>query len=224
MAYDCMKVHQDENGEVLYNEDCLAIFGPDTGRNIDNPMENSLCFQAKIMHDPVGTYLYGILLDGMGRYNEAYNCYAEAAEKGILGAMTNLALCYWGGNGVRKNVEKCVEWLEKAAKQGNPTALFKLGVHYDLGEYYPINPAKAAFYYEQAANCNHPIAQRNLAYSYLNGEGVEKNLEKATHWYKKAASFGERGSQAWCDENNISYSESSLIVVTKIFCDMYEKW
>ena len=42
----------------------------------------------------------------------------RAAHEGYISAQYNIGLCYFYGNGIKKDVVKAKEWLEKAASQG----------------------------------------------------------------------------------------------------------
>jgi hypothetical protein len=53
--------------------------------------------------------------------------YFKAAERGHAEAQNNLAVMYYYGQGVDKNIPLAVEWLEKSAAQGNQVAQQSLG-------------------------------------------------------------------------------------------------
>lgn len=64
----------------------------------------------------------------------------QRAEAGSESAQYELGMRYLAGNGVEKNEKLGREWLEKAAKQGNPKAVKKLE---ELGPA-PAEPATSA--------------------------------------------------------------------------------
>ena len=50
-----------------------------------------------------------------------------AAENNISNAQYNLALMYYQGDGVKQDIKKSAEWLEKAAKNGHERAIANIG-------------------------------------------------------------------------------------------------
>ena len=115
----------------------------------------------------------------------------------------DLALKFYYGDGVNKDLKKAVELFTTAANQGHSQAQHNLGYCYQIGEGVEKNIEKAAGWYTVAANQGLPSAQYNLAYCYEEGEGVEKNLKKAVEWYTAAANQGYSDAQynlAYCYE------------------------
>jgi len=62
----------------------------------------------------------------------------------------NLAISYYGGEGVEKDLTQAIEWLTKAADQGYGEALFLLGQCYAEGEGVEKDTAKAKELYQKA--------------------------------------------------------------------------
>ena len=84
-----------------------------------------------------------------------------------------------------------LELLERAARQGNPTAQSELAGVYDEGAPgYPRDLKKAAYWSEEAAKQGDESEQRNLAIYYFYGEGVAKNIDKANAWLDRAVKSG----------------------------------
>ena len=52
----------------------------------------------------------------------AYEWYLKAAENGMALAQKNVGLCYWNGEGVRRDEDKAIMWWQRAARQGNEKA------------------------------------------------------------------------------------------------------
>src|SRR3990167_2045024 len=112
-----------------------------------------------------------------------------------------LALKFYCGDGVDKDLKKAVECFTAAANQGHSDAQNKLAYCYEKGEGVEKNLEKAVELYTAAANQGHSRAQCHLAYCYKKGEGVEKNWEKAVEWYTAAANQGYSAAQcnlAYC--------------------------
>lgn len=58
----------------------------------------------------------------------AYRCYSKAARLGHTGAMLELGECYWFGEGCGKDEATALEWIGKAAINGNEDARLALEV------------------------------------------------------------------------------------------------
>ena len=84
------------------------------------------------------------------------------AEQGSLRAQFYLAWCYKYGEGVKKDLEKAVEWLTKAAEKGYAPAQNGLGFCYEFGDGVEKDLNKAIEWYTKAAEQGDVRAQSNL--------------------------------------------------------------
>jgi len=78
------------------------------------------------------------------------NCWLKAAEQGNAIAQNNLGVCYYYGNGIRKDYEKAADCFAKAAEQGNANAQKNLGLCYYDGEGVPQDYEKAVHWLAKA--------------------------------------------------------------------------
>ena len=80
-------------------------------------------------------------------YAEAEKWYLAGAEKGNIVSMYSLAYFYENVNDYNyKDVDKAIEWCEKASNEGYPLAMLRLGhLYYQKG-----NRRKAKFWFEKA--------------------------------------------------------------------------
>jgi TPR repeat protein len=69
--------------------------------------------------------------------------YKEAALKGQSDAQNVLAIAFYNGNGVPKNLETARQWFLKAAQSGNPDAMFNLAAMMTKGEGGPKDLVRA---------------------------------------------------------------------------------
>jgi uncharacterized protein len=70
----------------------------------------------------------GVLLSSSSTdYEAAAHCFRKAAEKGYALAQTNLAQMYAQGRGLPKDQREALNWLRRAARQGDAGAQFQLG-------------------------------------------------------------------------------------------------
>ena len=117
----------------------------------------------------------------------------EAAELGLPEAQGKMAQrCYWGCEGVAKDLEKCVEWAKKAAEGGDVLGQYRFGCAYYLGEGgLEKDDAMALKWFEKAAEQECPVSMFNIGNLYeYGGHGVTKNLVTAVSWYRDSAVAG----------------------------------
>ena len=97
-------------------------------------------------------------------------------------------MCYLHGEGVERDALKAVEWLEKAAGQGDALAQNELGRCYIKGgDSISKNSALAFQWFQKSAEQGNADGQVYLAMCYHFGEGTEVDMGKAFMWYQKAA-------------------------------------
>lgn len=140
--------------------------------------------------------------------------YQHASGLGNGIATYKLAGCYAQGTGINADLDKSLQLLELAAKQGSWSAILGLGSYYRFGwlscflwaahhqGYRAVNEAvinleKAFAHYihilnsapktETDARMN---AQYHLAWMYQDGIGVEQDYEQAVHWYQESSDLG----------------------------------
>jgi TPR repeat protein len=127
---------------------------------------------------------------------QAAEWYRRAADKGHAGAQMNLAMMYFDGQGVARNVGQAVAWYEKAAGGGDAIAMLNLGSIYETGaERMPRDLAKAAAWYGKAAERGLGTAQYRLGMLYRDGRGVARDRSQAIDWLRQAAERDETDAQ-----------------------------
>lgn len=117
--------------------------------------------------------------------------YQKLADKGEARGMFELANLYAEGHGVKRDEQKALELLHKAADLGCTDAIFKLSEHYrngDLG--LVIDKKKHRDLLEKAAAMGHLISIHNIGCSYYNN----RHFEAAVCNLRVAASCGQEGS------------------------------
>lgn len=115
--------------------------------------------------------------------------FKAAAEAGDAHAQCNLGWCLRSGTeGVAKDERAAVEWLLKAAAQGDGLAFNNLGVCYSKGTGVERDERKAVEYYAEAAQRGNAMGQYNMACVYQTGRaGFGKDIVKAADLFSKAA-------------------------------------
>lgn len=119
-------------------------------------------------------------------FSEAFASYKLSAEKGNAYSMTQLGMMYKNGQGVEKNNEEAIKWLEKAKVKKYGKACYYLGKYYEEIEDFK----NAIENYQIAENFNYKDAYLSLGKLYEEGKGCDKEYFKAESEYKTALNKG----------------------------------
>ena len=120
----------------------------------------------------------------------------NAARRGNQGAELLLALIYFEGRGVPQNLAKARQWMQRAAREGQPYAQFMLGDWYAGGlTGLPKDAGEAARWWQKSAAQGQPQAAYHLGQAYLTGKGVKTDPERAEYWLRRAAEAGNAPAQ-----------------------------
>jgi len=107
----------------------------------------------------------------------------------------SLGLFYKFGWGVGQNLEKSIEWLEKAADLSYVDSLIELWAIYATKDYGLYNDKLQLKYLKKAAHLGEKKYAKLLGGMYKYGyKGAEKNHILAEHWYLKFAEDGDSES------------------------------
>ncbi|MFN7710586.1 MAG: tetratricopeptide repeat protein [Holosporales bacterium] len=133
---------------------------------------------------------------------QALEWYRNAAERGNIAAMVNIASLLHQGRGCEadqatKNQE-AILWLRKAAEKGCRLAMTNLGCMLQKGCESQLNQdtqrQEAMFWYRKAAEQGDHLAMNNLAWMLQQRHGGMPRLaswdQEAVFWYHKAAERG----------------------------------
>lgn len=104
--------------------------------------------------------------------------YEKAALSGHVKAQAALGRFYY-----YQNNGKAVEWLLKAAQQGDCTAQYLLGECYSNGCLCQQDYCEAAKWYREAAEQGCFDSRRELGWLYIFGRGVEQDEEEGRRWH-----------------------------------------
>ncbi len=130
-----------------------------------------------------------------GQQQPASRHYEQAAERGHLDAMRQIANRYAEGVGVIKDPVAGFSWRLKSAQAGSVQAQIEVAIDYKEGRMVTANLTESTRWFIQAAMQGDKQAQSQAGHAYATGQGVIRNLEQALAWYKKAADQGEVQSQ-----------------------------
>lgn len=115
------------------------------------------------------------------------------AENGVLPALKFLGDIYLDGyeeNDIEPDLEKAIEYYERASAGGMDEALLELGYLYCSGQYMEPDYVKGIEYYKRAADMGNTTALGNLGMSYCKGYGVEQDEKTGFAYFLKAAEGG----------------------------------
>jgi tetratricopeptide (TPR) repeat protein len=96
------------------------------------------------------------------------------AEQGNANAQVYLGICYFKGNGVRKDMGEAAKWWRKAAEQGDAMGQSILGDYYDVCQ----NKTEAIKWWRKAAEQGDANAKQNLE------KELKMNKSELT-WYEQ---------------------------------------
>lgn len=143
----------------------------------------------------------GVEAYNKGDYAEAVRCWIKAADHELMSAQSNLAFCYYNGQGVAKDYAEAARWYRKAADQGSAMAQNVLGNMYYNGEGVAKDLEESVKWYRKSADQGFAKGQFNLGFAYHRGKGVAQDCKEAIIWYRKAAEQGHVKAQcklAYC--------------------------
>lgn len=120
----------------------------------------------------------------------AFECFKKAADLGLVGAQTNVAVCYSHGLGVERDPEAAFIYYRLGAAQGDAVCHYSLGVlRSNMGE-----QEKAFENFSAAAEKGYPPGLYGLAEMYINGIGTERSLVQAVKYYRLGAEHKDANS------------------------------
>ncbi len=105
-------------------------------------------------------------------------------------ALFKLAMDYYKGQDVAKDIPLAIKILQKAAEAGNPAASYKLAMMAYLGTEVPRDASKAISAFTASAEMGHPPSQYALGMIFFHGRDTERDLLRATAWLERAAERG----------------------------------
>lgn len=121
-------------------------------------------------------------------YADAASALRKSADQGDPSALTTLALLYYKGAGVEKNLQEARKLWESAADQQDPFAHYWLGLINRIEKNY----TEAFVRFERAAELGHLPAYKRIADMYSSGLGVPQDIVKSVETLYSAV---ERGGE-----------------------------
>lgn len=132
--------------------------------------------------------------EGLGvsqNFDLAYENYTKSIKKSNNDmakaySMNNLGSMFLLGEGVRKDIDKALEYFQRSAELGNDTAMLNLGLLYFNGELVGRDYQVAFKYFNNAATKFNGKSLNMLGYYYEVGLLGNQDISKAIECYKKS--------------------------------------
>lgn len=151
-------------------------------------------------HDPFALFEFGQLVYEEGAKSEALQMYKIAAVKGHYAAAVAYGTALIKGDGISKNLQEGMAFLQNAAMTGFPPAVTTLGKMLIEGEDLQKNEQAGAQMIEASAKDGYPVAMYEYAKLLLEGKIVKKDEKRAKELLKTAAEKGEKKAQDELDK------------------------
>ncbi|HEX4910294.1 MAG TPA: tetratricopeptide repeat protein, partial [Permianibacter sp.] len=129
--------------------------------------------------------------EGQEYVEKALSFYQLSAQQGNVYAMSRLARRYFHGDGVKKDPERALNELARAAEKGFAGAEIQLAQLYDVGILVDANePTRDALLESAGKKIGEAEVYSTLASLYQDNEGFSENDERAFFWTGRAANLG----------------------------------
>ncbi len=201
------------------------------GLNQDLEAVKDIFRQLAEREDPLDMYRYADLLLKTAWSDEdrvkAFEWFVKASDAGNADAMHSAAIMLRDGKGVAKDVEKCVYYLEMAAKLGLQRSQVLLGDLYYEGKILEKDNTKAIHWYEMAALTGNPRAQYMTAIMYRDGLGTDQNVTKAEEWFTTYVHSSATQHMIWAGDAlryvdlDAKYSPTDLYKMASKYHNLY---
>ena len=147
-------------------------------------------------------------------YEKAYQLWRPLAESGDAGAMFDLGVLYWEGQGIPRNRPLAIEWWQRAAKNGIAAAQHNLSLAHYLGEEVAQDAHKALSLARLAAQQEHDYAKRILP--ILEQDLAAPTESSDARLAYSGASVGETSAKLYAGRNTATAVLGTLEVGTPI--------
>jgi hypothetical protein len=140
--------------------------------------------------------LGALLRDFAPRATDGARWLERARNAGSSRAAYDLALAYFHGRGVERDLARARELCREAANLGLPEAQFELSLMLLWGHGGDEDRQEAEVWESRAASAGHARACLNLGARFATYAAGEPNYEAAIGWYEKAAEAGSSEAAA----------------------------
>ena len=121
----------------------------------------------------------GVKADSNDMLVRSFNRMKQAAERGHIKAMSNLALNYLNGDGVKQSDQMAVHWAEELIKRNSGLGYYHMAYFLEQGIGVRQDRVAALTYYRKAADLGDPQAQVYVGKKIAASVGQSAQEEKA---------------------------------------------
>jgi hypothetical protein len=148
----------------------------------------------------------------------------DAARRGYVAALNNLALLYDSGLGVEQNPETASDLLKRAAQQGFPLAMYNLALRYKSGDRGIRRDLVQAYeWFAKAAESGFVPAMVEVGDSLWFGRGVTRNPRRAVEWLQQASEAGSNRAKLLLGRNyffgHVSFGQNGEVTSNSVVRD-----
>ncbi len=118
---------------------------------------------------------------------EAFKYIKKASELGCAEADIELAVAYFTGNGIKKNLKRSNDVLTKIFQSKDYNTISQIADMHDRGNIFPCNPEESFRWHKRAAQLGDDYSQMIVGRRYRDGKGVRKSYRNAVSWLKRSA-------------------------------------
>ena len=152
-----------------------------------------------------------------GDYATAFREFSIAASQGLDLAQYNLAILYYTGRGVDRDLALSYRWTRAAAEQGHAAAQANLGSLYLAGEGVAQDVAGGIEWLKRAARGGESAAAFSLATFYHDGDLVPQDRVQAHAWAAWAEHRGHPDAAALRQRMEARLSPAQLSTARRLF-------
>ena len=199
-SYSLKKLSDDGNAYASYRLGLLEYNGDYTGKSRYYEAFNYFK-KAALNNHPSAYWMMGnmILKDKVHTNNkkQAVDYFNRAKELGNIAAINSLGLCYKFGFGVKKDINKALQYFIESADKGYAYGFNNLGLYYESINDYD----KAYEYFLKSANMGESFACNRIG-EY---ERKKNNYKLAYEYYNKALNSNIKELNVWAYYNLAKY-------------------
>ena len=124
-------------------------------------------------------YKVGKIYEEEGLINQAIDIYEEGHEAGQVKCTQRLGVIYYNGEGISRNVDKAIEYMELATKQKAPHAMYMLAIAYlRTNKFGDETEKKSKELLFEAFELGSPYAAEYLGYITINEATEGKKIDE----------------------------------------------
>lgn len=172
-----------KNGYEALDTNCIESLGYMyiNGLYVDKNISYGLGLYEKCIEygDKDIFYKIGKVYEEEKLIRQAIVAYSQGHDNGDIKCTQRLGIIYYNGEGVVRDIDKAIHYMEIAAEKKAPHAMYMLGIAYlRLNKFGENTLAKTKELLKEAAELKSPYAAEYLAYIILNEQAEGKEIDE----------------------------------------------